>query len=184
MTSNLSRAAGQLGGWEELMKNLNAEIQAIEDRTLKGLIEATIIVRRDMDLTSPKIPIDTGNMRASWFVTSHRGEEKTGFDNSFQGKTAGVVAADTAAAISESQSLLPKAEDQPAVVMGFGANYTLFVHENVDADFTSSRRTRTKSGKVKFTNRRAGAGAKFFEASLARNHDIILKTIADNAKIK
>jgi hypothetical protein len=62
-------AEDYLKGLDDVMKNLNKEIQAIEGKTMKGLIKAAIIVRRDMDKTSPKIPIDTGNLRSSWFVT-------------------------------------------------------------------------------------------------------------------
>jgi len=56
-------------GLDNVMKNLNAEIQAIEGRTGQGLIEAGILIRRDMDITPPLIPIDTGNLRQSWFTT-------------------------------------------------------------------------------------------------------------------
>jgi hypothetical protein len=63
-----------LKGLEEVVRNLNREIKAIEGRSLKGLIRAAIIVRRDMDATPPLVPIDTGNLRASWFVNpGHKG---------------------------------------------------------------------------------------------------------------
>ena len=58
-------------GVDKVLKNLNKEVQAIEGRTLKGLIRAAIIVRRGMEESSPKIPIDTGNLRASWFTDPH-----------------------------------------------------------------------------------------------------------------
>ena len=53
------------------MKNLNKEIQGINNRSMSGLINATIIVRRDMEFTPPLIPIDTGNLRASYFTSPY-----------------------------------------------------------------------------------------------------------------
>ena len=51
--------------------------------------------------------------------------------------------------------------------MGFGANYAVFVHEAVDYNF-----------------KKAGSGAKFFEAALKRNKEAILKIIQENTLIK
>jgi len=51
------------------MRNLNVEIQKIKGRSMKGLILAVAEIRRDMDKTPPLIPIDTGNLRGSWFTT-------------------------------------------------------------------------------------------------------------------
>ena len=60
----------KIEGLAEVNKNLNNEIQKIKGRTMKGLIESAILVRVDMDKTPPLIPVDTGNLRHSWF-TSH-----------------------------------------------------------------------------------------------------------------
>jgi hypothetical protein len=53
-------------GLDKVIKNLNSEIHKIEGRTMKGLILATILVQREVE---PKVPVDTGNLRASWFTT-------------------------------------------------------------------------------------------------------------------
>lgn len=55
---------------------------------------------------------------------------------------------------------------KPAVICGFGANYAVYVHENIGATF-----------------QRPGAGAMFFSASLNRNHKRILEIIREEAKI-
>jgi hypothetical protein len=55
---------------------------------------------------------------------------------------------------------------KPAVICGFGANYAVFVHENIGAHF-----------------QRPGAGAMFFSAALNRNHRRILVIIREEAKI-
>ena len=57
-----------LKGLNTVLRNLNKEMKAINGRSMKGLIQAAIVIRRDMDYTSPMIPIDTGNLRASWFT--------------------------------------------------------------------------------------------------------------------
>ena len=122
-------------GFDKVVSNLKREVRRIKNRSGKGLIEAAIIVRRDMDKTPPLIPIDTGNLRASWFTQLLN---------------------------------LPKGK---GIIMGFSANYAAFVHENME-----------KEGKV--TWRRPGAGPKFFQASLERNHDKILEAIRSNGQVK
>ena len=177
-----------LKGMDIVLSNLAKEIKKIEGRSTKGLIEAAIIIRKDMDFSAPMIPIDTGNLRASWFVTSGVKIEKGG-QASFEGKEAGQLATDHASVISEQKSVAV-AIPMPVVIMGFSANYATFVHEMVDANFTGdqSKIKRTKSGKVtqatkKYT-RRAGAGAKFLETALKKNRKLIVQTIRDNAYIK
>jgi len=118
-------------GMDIVMNNLRREIVKIKGRNMKGLIESAIIIRRDMDKTSPLIPIDTGNLRQSWFTSPLQ------------------------------------VKGNPGLIIGFNANYAVFVHENVGANF-----------------KRPGAGAKFFEASLKRNKMLILETIRNNAYIK
>ena len=60
--------SNKLAGLDKVIAKLNTEVSKIEGRTLKGLIRAAIIVRRDMDKVSPKIPVDTGNLRQSFFI--------------------------------------------------------------------------------------------------------------------
>ena len=175
-------------GMDVVMANLNKEILKIKRRSLQGLIEGAMIVRRGMDHTPPKIPIDTGNLRASWFVVTATGV-KEGHSPNFDGKDAGKLGTEHSSFVGEMKSLAA-AIPEPVVIMGFTANYTFWVHEMVDANFAGdqSKIKRTKKGKVtqatkKYT-RRAGAGAKFFEASLKRNQKLILQTIRDNAYIK
>jgi hypothetical protein len=53
-------------GFNEVMQNLNAKIAEIKKGSMKGLIEAAAFIREDMDKTPPLIPLDTGNLRATW----------------------------------------------------------------------------------------------------------------------
>lgn len=66
--------ASEIKGFDKVMDNLNKEIQNVKDRSLKGLIEGVALIREDMDKTEPLIPLDTGNLRASWFTTPHKDE--------------------------------------------------------------------------------------------------------------
>lgn len=54
-------------GVDKVLTNLNKEINKIKKRSMEGLIEAVIMLERDMDETPPTIPIDLGNLRASFF---------------------------------------------------------------------------------------------------------------------
>ena len=60
----------KLIGMEKVIMNLRREIAMIKGRSMAGLIEGAMIIRRDMDRTPPMIPLDTGNLRASWFTES------------------------------------------------------------------------------------------------------------------
>jgi hypothetical protein len=57
----------------------------------------------------------------------------------------------------------------PALVMGFNANYALWVHEMLDSDINWTRKN---------------SGPKFFEYSIKRNKDKVLQIIRDNVHIK
>ena len=62
----------------------------------------------------------------------------------------------------------------PAVLMGFSANYAAFVHEMGESGATAGK---------KINWNRPGSGAKFFESALVRNHDEVLQIIKDRAKV-
>ncbi len=126
-------------GMDIVMSNLNKEIVKIKVGGMKGLIEAAILIRRDMDKTPPLIPIakkSGGNLRASWFTETIKSIQGFG------------------------------------ILMGFSANYAVFVHEMVD-----------QSGR-KINWSRPGSGPKFFEKAIKRNKDKILQIIGNNARIK
>jgi len=158
-------------GMDVVMSNLNKEIVKIKAGSGAGLIEAAILIRRDMEFTSPKIPIDYGNLRASWFTVTGFGlgaGSRGGTGAPFKGPKAGELAADRAKAVSEGQGIAQSYSNKGLMLMmGFSANYAMFVHENVGANF-----------------KRPGSGAKFFEAALKRNKGKILEIIRSNAQIK
>lgn len=63
--------AEKMKGLNQVLSNLSKEGKKIEGKTMKGLLRSAILIRRDMDRTPPLIPVDIGNLRASWFVLSH-----------------------------------------------------------------------------------------------------------------
>jgi len=60
-----------LKGVDRVLHKLNRKIVQIKGASLAGLGRAAILVRRDMDRTPPMIPVDTGNLRASWYIEPH-----------------------------------------------------------------------------------------------------------------
>lgn len=147
-----------LEGMNIVLHNLNKEIVAIKGRSMSGLIKGAMVIRRDMDITEPLIPVDTGNLRSSWFT--------------------------------QPIHIMAKLQSIPALLIGFTANYAVFVHEMVGANFKGhpEKVKYTKKGKptseTKKFFRRPGAGAKFFEASLDRNAKEVLRIVREEAKIR
>lgn len=168
-----------LSGIETVLKNLNAEIEKIEGRTTKGVIKAGIVVIRDMEKTSPKIPVDTGNLRSSRFMVTSTGvppQANAIQSGSFKGPDASVLSSNHAKVIKEQQAKLVGL-NKPILILGFTANYSIFVHENLEAKFYRPDAPKGKKG-------RPGSGAKFLEYALQRNQQKILDIIAKEAKIK
>lgn len=175
---------------DTLISNINRELEKIEGRSLQGFLAAAAYIFDDMDRTPPRIPIDTGNLRASFFIVSTKG----GGDHSkgtgdFTGEDASEMKNEKNQITSMVESALMTFR-QPAVGMGFSANYATFVHENLEANFAGdqSKIQRTKSGKAtaatrKFT-RRPGAGPRFFSTALERNQSKILEIVAKYARIQ
>lgn len=145
-----TQKAISIEGFDTIIKNLNIAILEMNRGSGEGLLHVAKHIRREMDTVQPLIPVDTGNLRASWIATPI----KDAFGNK-------------------------------GVIMGFTANYALWVHEMVGADFTSPRwRYSKKTGKKYWYTPREGAGAKFLEAAINRNKEVILQIIADKMKVK
>lgn len=156
----------KLKGMEMVMKNLHKEIEKIEGFTMKGLIRSVIIIRRDMDKISPLVPVDTGNLRASWFTVSGRTffqEPLQETVTKFRGEDADQLSFDHEAV---KQWAKTQVGSKLIIMFGFSANYATWAHEAVDYKF-----------------KRPGSGAKFMESSINRNKDRILQEIKKSVKI-
>jgi hypothetical protein len=158
-----------LVGFESTMKGLNVELEKIKGRCNAGLIEAAILIRRSTETTPPLTPVDTGNLRASWFVTTAKSNVAESETGSFKGKTAANMRSEHTRVITESKSLIAANLSRKGefIVIGYSANYALFVHEMLGAAF-----------------QRPQAGPKWFQAALERNRGEIVRKVAERARIR
>ena len=170
-------------GLDEVIAETNRAVMEVENRTMSGLIRAVAMLRKDMDKVMPKIPVDTGNLRASWFVITSRGGIPSGSSPRFQ--KARTVKTKSGEMVEESVDIeklvkghvqtLMEAKSimdtvpiyQEAIAFGFGAYYALYVHEMMNAKF-----------------KRRGAGPKYFQAAIRRNAVKMLALIIKEARMK
>jgi len=145
----------QLQGYKVVMANLRKEMAKIQRRSVKGLLKAAILIRRDMDTTPPLIPVDLGNLRASSFIIAGNGQSRTA--GSFSGPDSARMNADHSSVIAKERG---KVTGKLSVAIGFSAHYAGIV----EADTTTKRK-------------RSGAGGGFFEMALQRNAPLILEVI-------
>jgi len=168
-------------GVDRVMSEINRKITRMVDYgSLKGILKAIAYVRRDMDKTYPRIPVDWGNLRASFFVTSSAGSiamgggkshTPEGNEGNFSGPLAPKMSAEHATTLTEMKTVaktVSKIYGGPAAVFGFSANYAMWVHEMWDPE-------------VKWKRKQSGPG--FFVVHLERNKDKMLQIIRDNSII-
>jgi hypothetical protein len=66
----MKKGKAGIRGIDNVVRNLNRALDKKKRASVKGLILAAAFIRRDMESTPPLIPVDTGNLRASWFTTT------------------------------------------------------------------------------------------------------------------
>lgn len=149
------------------MKNLNKEIKGIENRTLMGLIDGVYIIRRAVDLESPKVPVgETGNLRASWSTVTSKGMVAGDSGTAFTGDDASQMTSQHASVVEENKAAAARSKN-PIAIFGFSALYAAPVHENYGAHF-----------------KRPGAGAGYLVSAINSHEKDIFETIRENAKVK
>ena len=154
-----------LKGVADVDKRLKQASVKVQDAMMRGLIEASILIRRDMDKTTPIIPVDTRNLQHSFYTVNTYGKQEI-TKSAFTGKDGSKMSVEHSSAVSESQGEAQKQpKSKPILIMGFSAYYALYVHEMERAKF-----------------KRPGAGAKFFESALLRNRDKVKEIIAKRTK--
>lgn len=156
-------------GINTIMKRLNVKAKEIEFKTTKGMVKVGSLVRRDMEESPPLIPVDTGNLRASWFSVAKGYEPRS--KGVFRGRTpaerrrASEMRAEHTRLLSDFKATV-EAEKDPSLIMGFTANYATRVHERHDP---------------KINWQRPNSGPNFFKLALYRNRKNIIETIKQNA---
>ena len=107
-----------------VVSNLNKQVLAIKGRSMGGLIRGVALIRRDMDSTPPLIPVDWGNLRASWFSVSGTGAV-TGGSAGFDGPQGNKVQKDHQEVIG---SVRKRVSGKLTIGFGFSAFYSGLVH--------------------------------------------------------
>ena len=168
-----------------VMANINKELEKVENATMKGLINAAIFIRNETEKTSPTTPLDLGNLRSSWFITTASQRESNdqwnkGFRNekgvkgSYKGKgltkTASTMATEHANVVANAKGLLGgmNTKTKKFLMMGYSANYAGYVHEFVNAEFKK---------------RTPAAGYKWFQNHVNSNTKRIFDIVAETSKV-
>lgn len=165
----MKRKRFHIEGIDEVMKRIEKEMNKKSvNITSTGFIRISMLVRNDMEANFPRIPLDTGNLRASYFTTLKDSRNRTqdvgsGFDSTTTGKSAEEKQAQAAFVSLMRQTV--NASKKPLMIFGFSANYAKAVHE--------------MKGNVNW--KRPGSGSKFFEKSLQRLEKQIINILADSA---
>lgn len=161
--------AAQIRGFDTVMANLNRELQGIENRSMKGLIMSAALVRNETEKTPPLTPVDLGNLRASWFVVTASSVPVGKGTQQFKGFQAAKLSSEHSSTVMEAQGMVTAmgTGKKKFLMMGYSANYALWVHEMIGANF-----------------KRPSAGPKWFESAVKNNSQRIVKIIKDNAQIK
>ena len=149
----------KIEGFDKVIANLNKEIMAIENRTMRGLILGAALIRRETEHGTVKTPVDLGNLRASWFVvTANSVPVGKGVAN-FNGPQLTKLCVAHITTIQESQALLKAGGKKlKAIICGYSAPYATWVHENVDAGH--GQPSRRGNGKMVSGWNRKGSGPK------------------------
>ena len=179
-----------VAGFEDVMRNLQLEILKIKGATVEGLIQGAVMVRQDTENTAPVTPLDYGNLRASWFITTAdrkipNDKWNTGFKGTKKGSEKKVnvtkLQQDHANAITEAKASLKtkKSTGMDGITFGYSAYYAIYVHENMSANF----------GRIIKENKKKNqpmkeSGPKWFQYAVDRNKGRFLATVAQYAKIK
>ena len=177
---NPKKKLTKLRGLNTVVKNLGKRIDQAENLTLDGLVEGARYIYQQTESTPPITPVDTGALRASWFIYSNRGDE-TGPTRSRgpsrrsksarKRKKAEILKSSRTEEIAEAKNILGKYNDL-VVVAGYAAPYAAYVHEGIGGKGEITRWSRPGSGKWWFL--------KAFKMS--RNH--IMKILQVKARVR
>jgi hypothetical protein len=177
--------AGTVAGLDIVMARLNAEIIRIENASMKGMIMAAAYIRNETEKTPTVTPVDLGNLKASWFVVTAK-SVPVGKSSSFRGGNAGIFSAEHAAAIADGRGEMAAKSmgRMKTLMMGYSANYALWVHEMIGMNPQPGFRYGPGPGRKRRYKPRSGSGPKWFEECIKRNSSKIVQIIRDNSVIR
>jgi len=161
-------------GFEAVMLNLNTTIAKMKIASERGLLEAAYFIRHETEEKADATPLDYGNLRASWFTTWSKGVAKDPlrlsgrFKNNKRKKlTASQFQTWHTQATAEASGMSAANPRKATVVMGYSANYAMWVHEMIGAEYTP---------------RGPAAGPKWFEKAIDRNRGKLIEIIRQTSK--
>ena len=140
----------EIKGIRRFERNLQAALHGFETVSYEALSEAAEIVKKDTDATNPLVPVDSGDLRRSFFIAHKKGVRYA--ESSFSGRNAEKLSSERASRIEKEVSRSRESEP-PLVVLGYTAFYALPLHENLETKYWTRR----------------GSGAKWFQYALTRN---------------
>jgi hypothetical protein len=166
----------KLEGFDQMMKSYRNEIYKLKAKTLKGLIKAQSIIRESMDTTRPLIPVESGNLRNSWFCATSNGAVISGknpkFSNLHNDEAQLYFNHSKAVGKATSEALIRGKNYGPFVVFGLSAYYGSYVEHMYSRN----------GSKIKWT--RFGSGPEFFIGAINRTRRKVLRIIAQDVSIK
>jgi len=168
--------SAKVEGFDTVIKNINIEILAIRNRTNAGLIKAAALIRNETETGEARTPVDLGNLRASYFVVTAKSIPVGRGVARFNGPKLAKLLSDHVSTIQEAQSIVRAAgKDNIFIMMGYSANYAVYVHEMVGANFKRKGRGKSKGKDATY---------KWFQRAFVKHKDNIIVIIRDNARIK
>jgi hypothetical protein len=174
-TLNFNRAGGnpRVIGDVEVMANLNKQLEGITMRTMGGLIKAAAHVRTTTEHKPPLTPVDLGSI-------------SVGKASSFKGERSGILGSDHSKTVAEAQTWVTANEGakKKFLMMGYSANYALYVHEMVGMNPQAGYRYGPGPGRKRKYKPRQGAGARWLITAIQGESPKIIQIVRDNAQIR
>jgi carbon starvation protein CstA len=155
---------GKVTGLEQISENLNQKVKDIQKANIRGFIKSIIVIQNALDKTTPVVPVDLGNLRASFFSVTAAGVGTR--LSKFTGEDAGEMEAEHSEKVAEAAADVIANKGMIAII-GFSANYSWWVHENVGSNVNWNR---------------PGSGPKFFSSALENNKDKVLQIIKEEVE--
>ena len=153
-------------GLDQTIQNIRKEIEQIQGVTLKGLLRAGLKIRSE---AQKMCPVVTGNLKASAYVVTSRGNAPAGKTPTFKGDDAAQMGSNHSETVAERRHTIQD-ENNPTVEVGFTAVYAASVHENPNA------------GQATYPGASEVGQWKFLEEAVKQNETYILDVIQREAK--
>ena len=183
-------ARTQPKGLAEIQRNLGKAVAGMTDGADRGLVKGGLQVKR---AAQQNTPVRLGNLRSSAYLVNKTGDKASA--GAFKGEDGPAVESLTRSEkqLAQGLSVALDGRGQQNVVVGFGAGYAIFVHENQNAgaagyDPDEDQRVLARGprkGKKKLAkdaHSRVG-GAKFFENALKSEQSNIIRILAEETKV-